>query len=163
MPFLEREALADRGRQGPITTVRCRHLHRMLERGLRVPTQQRGQLLPAPSRSVRGHGRPGRLARIALRDHRIARRPAVRPLCASTPGDDLRRRPRTAGRATGLRVVDAGTNTLLATADYDVVFERLVVDDPRFVAHTQTAAGYPSASLVRESEKLMLFLAAVAR
>lgn len=138
--FLERETLIERDPRGPITIVQWR---RLLERWsedygfqhnnvVHAYLQPRG--LSAVMEGLAGSGG----FRYALTGSLAARRlaPYAPPRLAMIYAED----PEQIAERLELRAVDSGANVLLAAAQYDVVFERLVeVDDLKFTAPSQTA------------------------
>jgi hypothetical protein len=142
--FLEREALIERirqgTRQGPIKTVDWR---RLLERwsedyGFQRSNTVGAYLQPRGLDAVLDGLAASHGLRYALTGSLAARRlaPYAPSRLAMIYVDD----PGQAAAQLTLRPVDSGANVLLASGDYDVVFDRRVeVDNLSFAAPSQTA------------------------
>ena len=138
--FLEREALLERGPRGRIETV---HWRRTLERWsedygfqqnntVSAYLQPRG--LEALITELQGHGGLKYALTGSLAAQRLA--PYASPRLAMIYARD----PAVVVSKLDLRAVEAGANVLIATTDYDVVFDRTVETNRlRFVAPSQTA------------------------
>jgi hypothetical protein len=138
--FLQREGLITRAASGPVTDVDWR---RLLERWSQDYGFVRSNKVTA---YLEPRGLPYLLARLAsaatgryaLTGTFAAARlapyaPARAAMIYADSGAEL-------AEAVGLRIVDAGANVLIATGDYDVVFDRLVVaDGVNLVAPSQAA------------------------
>ena len=138
--FLEREALVVRDPRGPITRVARRPL---LERWSEDYGFQRSNTVGA---YLYPRGLPALLdvlrntsgLRYALTGsfaaHRVAPYSSARLAMIYVDSTEQ------AAEQLGLRAVDSGTNVLLASGEYDVVFDRVVEeDDLTYVAPSQTA------------------------
>lgn len=138
--FLDREALIERVPRGPIAGVEWR---RLLERwsedyGFQLSNTVGAYLQPRGIIAVLDALRATRGLRYALTGSLAAERLAAYapPRLAMIYVESLE----VAAKRLELRPVEAGANVLLATGDYDVVFDRLVeVDELSFAAPSQTA------------------------
>lgn len=138
--FLEREALIGRNSRGPIETV---HWRRIIERWSEDYGFQRSNAVGAYLHPRGLSTMVGNLAASPELCYAITGSLAAQPFAPYAP-------PRLAMiyvedteqvvERLGLRAVDTGANTLLATGDFSVVFDRPVeVDGLRYVAPSQTA------------------------
>jgi hypothetical protein len=138
--FLEREALIGREPRGPITTVEWRAI---LERWSQDYGFQRNNTIgaylhPRGLTAVFDQLRRSDGLRYAVTGSAAVQRlaPYAATRLATIYVDDMKR----AAETLELRRTDAGTNVMLASSDYDVVFERTVTDDGiTYVAPSQAA------------------------
>lgn len=138
--FLEREALLERGPRGRIETVQWR---RILERwsedyGFQQSNTVTAYLQPrgleALITELQSHGELEYALTGSLAAQRLAR--YAPPRLAMIYAQD----PTVVVSNLDLRAVEGGANVLVATTDYDVVFDRTVeTNGLRFVAPSQTA------------------------
>lgn len=138
--FLEQEMLIERDRRGPITDVRWR---RLLERWSGDYQFQRDNVVGTylQPRGIAGV-RDG-LAGVSGLRYAVTGSLAAERLAPYAPVrlamiyvDE----PEQLAARLGLRAVDGGANVLLATGDYDVVYDRLIeADGVRYAAPSQTA------------------------
>jgi hypothetical protein len=138
--FLEREALVDRDPRGPITRVAWRPL---LERWSEDYGFQRSNTvgaylyprgLPALLDALRNTSGLRYALTGSFAAHRVAPYSSARLAMIYVDSTEQ------AAEQLGLRAVDSGTNVLLASGEYDVVFDRVVEEDGlTYVAPSQTA------------------------
>jgi len=138
--FLEQEALISREAKGPIRAVEWR---RILERWSRDYGFQRSNtvgiyLEPRGLNALADRLAQSQNLRYAMTGSAAVQRlaPYAPPRLAMIYVDDIP----SAADELGLRPVEAGGNVLLASGDYDVVFDRTVTQDGlTFVAPSQAA------------------------